>query len=149
MRQSNLWAIFLLLFFIILPVQNTSAQETYNIYTLEYFKRSVENLMAGEYEKAIENSSMVIRRDATSSVAYTIRARAYYELGRYTNCINDCNQALNLDRHNTSALLLRASAYVETGNLNRAVLDWQTILRIDPDNTEAIRNLELAALQTQ
>ena len=128
-------------------VSFASGQDSYNIFTLEYFKQSLESLIIGDYDSAIRNSSLVISRDPNSSVAYTIRGRAYYEKGEMTNAINDCTRAISLDRNNVSALSIRANAYIRAGNFTRAITDWETLLRISPENTDALRNIELAQRQ--
>ena len=131
-----------LIFFTVIP--NVNGQDSYNVFTLEYFKQSLESLMIGDYDNAIRNSTFVINRDPNSSVAYTIRGRAYFEKGDMTNAIRDCSQAVNLDRNNISALSVRANAYVKTNDMNRAIADWRTILRLNPDNESASHNIELA-----
>lgn len=140
--RSGAFSLILFLFLIFSTVQNVSAQD-YNMFTLDFFKRSIECLMNGDYDNAIINSNNVIRRDPNSAVAHTIRARAYYEKGDMANAITDCNHALRLDRNNISAYSIRASAYARSGNKDRAVSDWQAILKINPDNEEAKKNIEL------
>jgi len=125
-------------------VFQTYGQESFNVHALEDFKKSLESLVTGDYDNAIRYSSNVIRREPTSSVAYTVRARAYFEKGDMTNTIADCTQAISNDRNNLSAYSIRAHAYTKSGNMNRAVADWRAVLRISPENAEAQRNIELA-----
>jgi len=146
MKKRAIISLSLVLFFLAV-IPNAYGQETYNFYTLEYFKKSLECLVVGEYDNAILNSSNVIRRDPNSSVAYTIRGRAYFEKGDMNNAINDCTQAIRLDKNNISAFSIRANAYVRTGNLTRAITDWEAMLRINPENTEARQNIETARSQ--
>jgi len=126
-----------------MSVFQANGQSSFNVHALEDFKKSLESLITGDYDKAILYSSGVIRREPSSSVAYTIRARAYFEKGDMTNTIADCNQAISYDRNNISAYSLRANAYAKNGNTNRALSDWRTVLRISPENTDAQRNIEL------
>ena len=141
-NRSILPFIAFLFFFTVIP--NVNGQDSYNVFTLEYFKQSLECLMIGDYDSAIRNSTLVINRDPNSSVAYTIRGRAYFEKGDMTNAIRDCSQAVSLDRNNISALSVRANAYVKNNDMNRAIADWQAILRLNPDNEGASHNIELA-----
>jgi tetratricopeptide (TPR) repeat protein len=140
-----------LLFFALLIVFNLftfisglNGEESYNYYALEYFKRSLECLVTGEYNNAINYCNQVIVRDPNSAVTYTIRARAYFEKNDMNNAIKDCTRAINLDRNNISAYSIRANAYVKEGNLNSAISDWQAVLRLDPENENAKHNIELA-----
>jgi Tfp pilus assembly protein PilF len=125
-------------------ITNVNAQESYNYYTLEYFKQSIECIVNGDYYNAISNCSQVLRRDPNSAVTYTIRARAYYEIGDMPKAIEDCNQAIRIDRNNISAYSIRANSYAKSNDKTRAVRDWQTVLRMSPENAEAKYNLELA-----
>jgi Tfp pilus assembly protein PilF len=150
MKHFKILKVFLILFFMVfITLPNISAQDSYNIFTLEYFKQSVESLIHGDYDNAILQSSHVIRRDPDSSLAYTIRARAYYEKGDMTNAITDSSRALSLDRGNVSAYSIRANAYVKNGDLNRAITDWRSILRINPESADAQRNIDIALEQLE
>ena len=115
------------------------AQDTYNYYALEYFKKSLECLISGDYDNAILNCSQVLIRDPNSSVTYTIRARSYYEKGDMTKAIDDCTKAIGIDKNNISAYIVRAKAYSSRGSDDRAARDWLTVLRLDPHNDEAKR----------
>ncbi|MDR2597239.1 MAG: tetratricopeptide repeat protein [Treponema sp.] len=125
-------------------ISGLCGDETYNYYALEYFKKSLECLVTGEYNKAINYCNQVIIRDPKSAVTYTIRARAYFEKNDMNNAIKDCTQAINLDKSNISAYFIRGNAYAKEGNLNKAISDWQSVLRLDPENENAKYNIELA-----
>jgi Tfp pilus assembly protein PilF len=134
----------LILFSFFTFISSLSGEESYNYYALEYFKRSLECLITGDYNNAINYCNQVIVRDPKSAVTYTIRARAYFEKNDMNNAIRDCTQAINLDKNNISAYSIRANAYAKNGNLNSAVSDWQAVLRLDPENENARHNIELA-----
>ena len=114
---------------------------------LELFISSLENLMKGEYEQAIADSTNVLRLEPTSSVSLTIRARAYYELGRYDQAIADATTAIRHDRNNISAYNIRANSHVKKGNFNGAIGDWNAVLRINPESVDASHNRERARQQ--
>lgn len=128
--------------FLVMPVCSY-AQESYNHYALEYFKKCLECLMSGDYDNAIINCSQVLKRDPNSAVTYTIRARSYFEKGDMTRAIEDCSKAINIDKNNVSAFIIRAKAYSGKNDNNRAIKDWLTVLRLSPDNEEAKQFLEL------
>jgi tetratricopeptide (TPR) repeat protein len=125
-------------------LQNAGGQENYSSRALEYFKRSLECLIIGDYDNAISNCTAVLRFDPNSAVTYTIRARAHYEKGDMENAIADSTQATRLDRNNISAYIIRGNAYVRSGNFDRAIADWEAVLRINPENTDARQNIDLA-----
>jgi tetratricopeptide (TPR) repeat protein len=136
-------------FFFILAfsaITHANGQESYNYYALEYFKQSLECLVTGDYYNAINFCSQVLRRDPNSAVTYTIRARAYYEIGDMPKTIEDCTQAIRIDRNNISAYSIRANAYARSNDMNRAIRDWQAVIRMNPENAEAKHNLEVAGI---
>jgi len=147
MKFDKKWLVFVFLLFlsVFTVVSSVSGDETYNYYALEYFKKSLECLVTGEYNSAINYCNQVIFRDPKSAVTYTIRARAYFEKNDVNNAIRDCTQAINLDKNNISAYFIRGNAYAKQGNLNKAISDWQSILKLDPENEGAKHNIELAS----
>jgi tetratricopeptide (TPR) repeat protein len=147
MKIIKIRIFFLLLVFC--AFTHVNGQESYNYYTLEYFKQSLECLVNGDYYNAISCCSQVLRRDPNSAVTYTIRARAYYELGDMPKAIEDCTQAIRIDKNNISAYSIRANAYAKANDRNRAVRDWQAVLKMNPGNAEAKYNLELAGFTPQ
>jgi tetratricopeptide (TPR) repeat protein len=146
MRFDKRLLFFALLFFFsfFTFISSISGDESYNYFALEYFKRSLECLITGDYNSAINYCNHVIFRDPKSAVTYTIRARAYFEKNDMNNAIRDCTQAINLDKNNISAYSIRANAYAKNGNINSAVSDWQAVLRLDPENESARHNIEVA-----
>jgi len=133
--------LFVCLFIISPPVHS---QQEYNPITLEHFRKSLEYMSSGDYRNAIYSSSMVISRDPKSSVAYVIRARAYYELNEYDKAIADCTQAIREDRRNAGAFVIRGNSHAQKGDTKRAITDWESALRINPKISEASHNIEVA-----
>jgi tetratricopeptide (TPR) repeat protein len=121
--------------------------QEYDSQALRFLKMSVENLMNGNYIKAIEYSTRVIKIDPDSAVTYVIRARAYFELGDMDKAIADSTQAIRRDRSNIGAYSIRGNAYGRKGDMDRAIADWKAVLRINPDADEARLNIEKAGLQ--
>jgi len=122
------------------------AQE-YDSQALRFLKISVENLMNGNYLKAVEYSTRVIKIDPDSAVTYVIRARAYFELGDMDKAIADSTQAIRRDKNNIGAYSIRGNAYGRKGDMDRAISDWKAVLKINPDADEAKLNIEKAGLQ--
>jgi len=142
--KKPLFFVLLIFFSFFTFISGIGGEESYNYYALEYFKKSLECLVTGDYNSTINYCNQVIVRDPKSAVTYTIRARAYFEKNDMSSAIKDCTQAIKLDSKNISAYSIRGNAYAKEGNLNMAVADWQTILKLDPENENAKHNIELA-----
>jgi len=138
--------IFLFILYFLILSAGLFGQE-YDSQALRFLKISVENLMNGNYIKAIEYSTRVIKIDPDSAVTYVIRARAYFELGDMDKAIADSTQAIRRDRNNIGAYSIRGNAYGRKGDMDRAIADWKAILKINPDADEAKLNIEKAGLQ--
>ena len=138
--------IFLFILYFLILSAGLFGQE-YDSQALRFLKISVENLMNGNYNKAIEYSTRVIKIDPDSAVTYVIRARAYFELGDMDKAIADSTQAIRRDRNNIGAYSIRGNAYGRKGDMDRAIADWKAILKINPDADEAKLNIEKAGLQ--
>ena len=145
-KKQVIFSVFLCLF-VFVPIQNLFSQQEYNPFVLAHFRRSLEYIMAGDYNNAIISSSNVIKADPNSAVSYTIRARAYYELNEYDKAIADCSQAIKLDKNNATAYNIRGNSYGRKGDYKRAISDWQAAVRINPNLEEAKYNIELAMKQ--
>jgi len=140
-------SIFLFIFcFIAFSVVSVYGQE-YDSQALRFFKSSVENLINGNYIRAIEDSSRAIKIEPNSAVTYVIRARAYFEIGDMDKAIADSTQAIKRDRNNIGAYSIRGNAYGRKGELDRAIADWKAILKINPNFDDAKLNIEKAGLQ--
>lgn len=142
MRIIRVILVFFLFGPFLAPLLN--AQESGDYFGNQYFKQSVEYLISGDYDNAIVYSSRVLARDPNSAIAYTVRARAYFEKGAYSNAVYDCGQAIRRDNNNVSAYSIRANAFAKMGDLAKAIADWQSVLKINPENINALKNIELA-----
>ncbi|WP_461247301.1 tetratricopeptide repeat protein [Treponema sp. R6D11] len=121
--------------------------QEYDSQALRFLKSGVQNLMNGNFNKAIEDCNRVIRIDPDSALTYVIRARAYFELGDMDRAIADSTQAIKRDKENIGAYSIRGNAYGKKGDLDRAIADWKAILKINPDYDDAKLNIEKASLQ--
>jgi tetratricopeptide (TPR) repeat protein len=146
MIKSKKWVFFsaLICLYIFMAIPSADGQTSYDSRALGHFKTSLENLIHGDYEKAIESCNQVLRIDPNSAVTYTIRARAYYEMGDFDKAIADCTQAIRLDKNNVSAFSIRGSAQVKKGDYNKAISDWEAALKINPNVTDLNLNIEKA-----
>jgi len=142
-KKAALFALLVVLCFFA-GLANTYGQSDFNPRALEYFKRSLQCMIIGDYDNAILNCNVVLRLDTNSAATYAIRARAHFEKGDMDSAIADSTQALRLDRNNISAHIIRGNAYARNGNIDRAITDWQAVLRVEPENTEARANIDLA-----
>jgi len=138
---------FIFMLSILVSIPQAHAQQPANRFALEHFKQSLNFLMKGDYENAVNSCNQLIRLDPNTAVNYIIRARAFYELNNFDRTIDDCTQAIRLDRNNSSAYAIRGNAYRQIGNYSRAIEDWEMALRLNPENREAMHNIELARRQ--
>jgi len=141
MKKTYKKTVLILVFFFLILIPPLNAQ-VFNHTAHEYFKKSLECMMNGDYQEAIVNCNEVLRRDPNSAVTYVIRGRAYYEIKEYDKAINDCNQAIRRDRNNATAYTIRGSAHNKKGDIDSAFSDWQTALNINPFDEEAKLNVE-------
>jgi len=141
-NQALIMLLAVLCFF--MGLANASGQSEFNSRALDYYKRSLNYLIIGDYDNAISYCTAVLRLDPNSAATYVIRARAYFEKGDMVNAIADSTHALSLDRNNISARIIRGNAYAISGSIDRAITDWRAVLRLEPDNTDARVNIDLA-----
>ncbi len=68
-----------------------------NIKSIEWLNRGIENVNAGNYEKATEAFTKAIELDAKNAKAYYYRGRAYEKLGMRQEATDDKKMAIKLD----------------------------------------------------
>jgi tetratricopeptide (TPR) repeat protein len=90
----------------------------------------------GDYDRAIEDTTRVIKRDP-SPVAYYTRALAYHNLGDDERALADSNAALKIEPDNANALFVRAASYQGLAEYDKAIHDYTEVLRLDPSRVDA------------
>jgi tetratricopeptide (TPR) repeat protein len=87
----------------------------------------------GQYEEAIEEYTIVIKANATTTTrvrAYINRAAAYINLERHDEAICDCTEAITLDPERVRAYLYRATAYNTMGDYELAIADCARVIEM-------------------
>jgi tetratricopeptide (TPR) repeat protein len=94
---------------------NPKQREVYNLAIKEleitdWFEKGNVFYTSGNYEKAIEAFTTVIRLDSENSVAYRARGYAYYHNGQYENAMADFSDAMYLNPGDSAAYHARLMA---------------------------------------
>lgn len=108
---------------------------------LAYTGRAAGHIAKGEYELAIDDSTMAIEMAAAGNArdsdidsivaeAYVQRAYAYYKTGEPNLAIIDCNAAINYDPTQAYAYFNRGLAYKELGMKTEAISDFEKTITL-------------------
>lgn len=73
--------------------------------------RATKWLSAGEYDKAIEDSSRSIKIDPNQETPYTLRAAAWLNLGEYDKAIEDSTKAIRIKKNAKTPHTVRGAAF--------------------------------------
>jgi tetratricopeptide (TPR) repeat protein len=103
------------------------------------------HLARGDLERAIADESQAIALDPSDPVAYTYRARAYYESRQPQQAIDDYTRALGLDRGQSEAFYGRGLAHASAGDVEPAVADLTRYLELAPQAGDRASVEELIA----
>jgi tetratricopeptide (TPR) repeat protein/predicted Ser/Thr protein kinase len=96
-----------------------------------YYKEGQRLAKRGEYEAAISQYSLAIRRDSKMTAAYQARAELYFRRGEYDLAVNDCTRVLQLEPMSARAYAFRGGAYNRLGEFTKAIEDCNEALRLD------------------
>ena len=95
---------------------------------------SAEMLMwDGQYDRAIDAYSQMIKDSPTWSWPYNGRGETYRRMGDLDHAFADLNEAIRLKPDFYEAFYSRCRAYQAKGDLNNAIIDCEQSLRIKPD----------------
>lgn len=92
----------------------------------------------GEYEKAIQDYTTVIKSKPEHVFAYQLRAYAYMNIEKYEEAISDYTRAIELVPDVVDAALIdytgRGKAYYSLGKNDKALLDFTKAIELIPDD---------------
>ena len=91
----------------------------------------------GQYDRAIDDFSTVIRLKPDDADAFNNRGIAYKKKGQYDRAIDDYNTAIRLKPDYTLVFNNRGYAYYKKGQYDRAIDDYTTAIRLKPDDAYA------------
>lgn len=108
--------------------------------------KSAEDSLYRKYdvERAIADATEAIRLDPSCTIAFGIRAEAYFCKRDFDRAIADATEAIRLDPSNYSALKTRACVYHRQRDIHRlkddatkAIVNATEAIRLDPSNAFA------------
>jgi tetratricopeptide (TPR) repeat protein len=88
----------------------------------------------GEYDKAIADYNLAIKRAPNNYRAYNERGNAWAWKGEFDKAIVDYNQAIRLNPSNAVAYCNRGDCWREKGDNDKALADYNRSLRLDPND---------------
>jgi tetratricopeptide (TPR) repeat protein len=103
--------------------------------TQAYRKRADGYIKLSEYDKAIDDLTVVVAQDSSNSTAYYNRGVAYATTGDSQRAIDDLTKAIELEPNETFAYLSRGLAYLTMEQPEKAVEDFTKCLTFDDSLT--------------
>ena len=97
----------------------------------DYLSKAKLHLDNGEYQKAIEDLTAVIRlntQDELAALAYSNRATVYTKLNQYQKAIEDLTEAIRIDPKFAKAYYNRAYIYNELGEYQKSIEDYTEVI---------------------
>ncbi len=101
--------------------------------SLQWYKKSYQNIMEQQWEEAIRTSSAAIAINPNLTAAYVNRAWAYIETGLFSKAIEDCNKALEIENNNAAAFNNRGLAYSKLGEDKEAIMNYRRACELGVD----------------
>ena len=86
----------------------------------------------GDYAKAIEYYSKILKIDSQNSLVLFERAVAYEYIEEFDQAISDYTKAIEIDNNFETAYFFRGIAWEKKGNLDRAISDYSRAIDINP-----------------
>ena len=127
---------FLICAFFLLSLVAVKAQEDVNKYK-DFQQAGRDNIIAGEYEKAVANFDSALNIMEYSSSSYYERGFAQMELKNYSEAIADFSKVIELAPHKYYAYTNRAICYLQQDKIMTAKRDIDKALELDPENEQA------------
>ncbi len=87
--------------------------------------------LRAEYEKAIDDYSLVLKIDPKSTHALYSKGYSLASLERYQEAISCLSESLEIEE-NPETLLLRGKCYAKSNDFDNAEIDSEKLLRLDP-----------------
>jgi tetratricopeptide (TPR) repeat protein len=99
-----------------------------------YFQRGLAAYKAQDWQGAISNFTLAIRRNPKGDNSYALRGLARLNLQDYQGAISDFNQALAINPKNEYAYLGRGGPRAMLGELQGAMVDLNQAIRLTPSS---------------
>ena len=104
----------------------------------EHVIAAKQSLSSGDYNKAIEESTIAINVSANNAEAYSIRGFATALNGDTAKGLVDTKKAYDLDPNNVANYYNMAMVYKLQGQLNESKQWFEKVLEKDPSNTWSV-----------
>jgi tetratricopeptide (TPR) repeat protein len=101
-----------------------------------YFYRGIEYFVQKNYDQAIADFNLVLKKRPKLIAVLIYRAFAFFRKEENDLAIKDCNTLLEMRPELDFALVLRGHAYMAKDNYKQAVKDYTEALKIKPQNAE-------------
>ena len=113
-----------------------STQDSSKMANLDrYLTAAKQALSVGDYNKAIEESTVAVKANANNAEAYSIRGFATALNGDTAKGLVDTKKAYDLDPNNVANYYNMAMVYKLQGQLNESKQWFEKVLEKDPNNT--------------
>jgi tetratricopeptide (TPR) repeat protein len=122
----------ILSFFIYFSVNAQSAED--------FFKEGEAKAKQRDFNGAIEQYSLAIKRDSTMYNAYVKRAFCYGLTEQYDKAVEDYTISIAAEPEKIYSYQSRGSAHYKLGHYTEALADFDKVISIDPKNQEAYNN---------
>jgi len=103
-----------------------------------YYRRGQHYAVGGEYDKAIQDFTEVIRLNPKHAGALNDRCWVRAIKGDLSNALKDCNLALSIAPNYADALDSRGFTNLKLGMLSRAIADYDAALERDPKRATSL-----------
>jgi tetratricopeptide (TPR) repeat protein len=112
-----------------------------------YYRRGQHYAVGGEYDKAIQDFTEVIRLNPKHAGALNDRCWVRAIRGDLSSALKDCNLALNIAPNYVDALDSRGFTNLKLGMLARAIADYDAALERDPKRATSLYGRGIAKLR--
>lgn len=103
-------------------------------------QKAIQSYDSGDYKRAIEYCTQILKIDPNNGVAYSLRSFAYFQLKKYKETIADSTKAIQLNPNNYYAYYVRGASHFYVNNKQKAIADYQKAIKLAEqakDNTFA------------
>jgi uncharacterized caspase-like protein/Flp pilus assembly protein TadD len=103
-----------------------------------YYRRGQRDAVKGDYDKAINDFTEVIRLDPKHAGALNDRCWVRAITGDFAQALKDCNEALRIAPNYADALDSRGLINLKIGMLKQAIADYNAALERDPKHATSL-----------
>ena len=106
----------------------------------DHFDLAYAAYVKGDYDTAIQEYSLAIKKDPNRPTAYNNRGSRYYDLKQYERAIQDYDKAIELEPNYAAAYYNRGISYRSLSQYERAILDYDRAIELEPNDASAYYN---------